>query len=113
MNIQRFLHAVLATAAFAAAIPVHAAVAMAALPPANGSPALGKSLSGKDCVDCATRRIAGDTARIYFRGERRVHVPEQLVAQVSYCSPEVGAGTFPDEEEHISAYLNKQYYRFK
>jgi hypothetical protein len=59
------------------------------------------------------RRTAGDSARVYFRGERRVYAPEQLLAQVSYCSPEVGASYFPDEEDHVAAYLNKQNYRFK
>src|SRR5664279_2037959 len=113
MNILRLFCIVCAAAAFAAAIPVHAAVAMAALPPANGSPAFGKSLNAKDCADCGARRVAGDSVRIYFRGERRVYAPEQLLAQVSYCSPEVGASYFPDEEEHVAAYLNKQNYRFK
>jgi hypothetical protein len=113
MNTQRFVRAVFVAAMFTVATSVHAAVAMAALPPGNVGAAFGKSVSGKDCVDCATRRIGGEAARIYFRGERRVRAPEQLLAQVSYCSPELGAGAFPDDEEHIAAYLNKQYYRFK
>jgi hypothetical protein len=113
MNILRLFRVVLAAAAFAVAIPVHAAVAMAALPPANGSPDFGKSLNGKDCVDCGARRVSADAARIYFRGERRVYAPEELLAQVSYCSPEIGASYFPDEEDHVAAYLNKQNYRFK
>jgi hypothetical protein len=113
MKILRLSSVVFAAAAFAAAIPVQAAVAMAALPLANGSPVFGNSLNGKDCVDCGAIRVGGDAARIYFRGERRVHTPEQLLAQVSYCSPEIGASYFPDEEEHVAAYLNKQNYRFK
>jgi hypothetical protein len=113
MNIQRFLRASLVAAAFATAIPVHAAVVMAALPPGNGSPAFGKALNDKDCADCGARRVGTDGVRVYFRGERRARAPEQLLAQVSYCSPEIGASYFPDEEEHIAAYLNKQNYRFK
>jgi len=113
MNILRLFNVVFAAAALAAAIPVHAAVAMAAAPSANGNTELGKSLNDKDCVDCRAQRVGGDGARIYFRGERRVHGPDQFLAQVSYCSPEFGAVYFPDEEEHLAAYLNKQYYRFK
>jgi|SRR5450755_1335244 hypothetical protein len=104
MNILHLSRVVFAAAAFAAAIPVHAAVAIAALPMTNQI-ADRKALS--------ERSIDVDTGRIYFRGERRARPPEQLLTEVSYCSPEMGASYFPDEEEHLAAYLNKQYYRFK
>jgi hypothetical protein len=42
-----------------------------------------------------------------------VRTPAQLLAQVSYCNAELSTGYFPEEEEHIAAYLNKQYYRFE
>lgn len=96
--------------ALAAAVPVHAAVVMAALP---ASSADGKSFKDKDCIDCKGQPNGGDSARIYFRGERHPHPSDAMLAQVSYCSPEIGASYFPEEEEHIAAYLNKQYYRFK
>jgi hypothetical protein len=112
MNILRLLRVVLAAGALVAAIPLQAAVAMAPAPLTNGNAVLGRSLNDKDCVDCGARRV-GDASRIYFRGERRVHTAEQLLAQVSYCSPDLGASYFPDEEEHVAAYLNKQNYRFK
>jgi hypothetical protein len=94
--------------ALAAAIPVHAAVVMAALPASSVD---GKSF--KDCIDCRGQPNGGDSARIYFRGEHRAHASDPMLAQVSYCSSEIGASYFPEEEEHIAAYLNKQYYRFK
>jgi hypothetical protein len=97
--------------ALAAAVPGHAAVVMAALPAASSAD--GKSFKDKDCIDCRGQANGGDAARIYFRGERRALVSEAVLAQVSYCSPEIGASYFPEEEEHIAAYLNKQYYRFK
>jgi hypothetical protein len=96
--------------ALVAAIPVHAAVAMAALPASSID---GKSFKDKDCIDCRGQPNGGDSARIYFRGEHRAHASDPLLAQVGYCSPEIGASYFPEEEEHIAAYLNKQYYRFK
>jgi hypothetical protein len=113
MSILRLLRVILAAVALVAAIPAQAAVAMAPAPFANGNPEVGKQLNDKTCVDCHARRFGGDADRIYFRGERRVRTPAQLLAQVSYCNAELGAGYFPDEEEHIAAYLNKQYYRFE
>jgi hypothetical protein len=113
MNILRLSHVVLAAIVLTAAIPAHAAVAMAATHVVNGNPQLGKPLDDRDCADCRTQHVSGDGAKIYFRNERRASAPDQLLAQVSYCSPEIGAIYFPDEEEHVAAYLNKQYYRFK
>ena len=113
MSILRLLRVVFAAGFLVAAIPVQAAVAMAPAPFANGNPELGKPLNDKACVGCHARRFRGDADRIYFRGERWVRTPAQLLAQVSYCNAELATGYFPDEEEHIAAYLNKQYYRFE
>jgi hypothetical protein len=111
MNILHLSRVALVAAglALAAAVPVHAAVVMAALP-ASGTD--GKAFKDKDCIDCRGQPSA-DAARIYFRGERHAHAADAMLAQVSYCSPEIGASYFPEEEEHIAAYLNKQHYRFK
>jgi cytochrome c553 len=111
MSILRLFRIAFAAAILAAAIPVQAAVAMA--PFANGNAELGKPLNDKACVGCHARRFGGDANQIYFRSERRVRTAAQLLAQVSYCNAELGTGYFPDEEEHIAAYLNKQYYRFE
>ena len=113
MSILRILRAVLAAGALATAIPVQAAIATAPAPFANGNPELGKPLNDRACVGCHARRFAGGADRIDVRGERRVRTQAQLLAQVSYCSAERGTGYFPDEEAHIAAYLNKQYYRFE
>ena len=45
--------------------------------------------------------------------DRRVGTPSQLLAQMQRCNVELGKGYFPDEEEHIAAYLNLRYYKFK
>jgi hypothetical protein len=113
MNMLRLFRTALAAGILAAAIPTQAAVAMAPAPFANGNPELGKPLNDKACVDCHARRFGGNADQIYFRSERRVRTPAQLLAQISYCNAELGTGYFPDEEEHIAAYLNKQYYRFE
>jgi mono/diheme cytochrome c family protein len=78
----------------------------------NGDVTLGKALAERDCVACHARRFDGDATRIYLREERKVRTPSQLVTQVSYCNTQLGTGYFPDEEEHVAAYLNAQYYHF-
>jgi hypothetical protein len=113
MSILRLFRIAFAAGILAAAIPVQAAVAMAPAPFANGNADLGKPLNDKACVGCHARRFGGDADQIYFRSERRVRTAAQLLTQVSYCNAELGTGYFPDEEEHIAAYLNKQYYRFE
>jgi hypothetical protein len=35
------------------------------------------------------------------------------MAQVQLCNAELNTGLFPDEEEHVAAYLNARYYGFK
>jgi hypothetical protein len=78
----------------------------------NGDSKLGAPLVQRDCMACHARAFDGDAARIYVRPERKVKTPAQLAAQISYCNTQLGAGYFPDEEEHIAAYLNEQYYHF-
>lgn len=79
----------------------------------NGDPKQGESLASRDCVACHARRFDGDADRMYLRADRKVRTPAQLMAQIRYCNTELGAGYFPDEEEHLAAYLNKQYYHFQ
>ena len=47
----------------------------------------------------STRATTGASAR------RR-----SLRAQVAYCNTQLGTGYFPDEEEHVAAWLNQRYY---
>jgi hypothetical protein len=47
-----------------------------------------------------------------MREDRRVRTAEQLRSQVAVCNTQLGAGYFPEDEEHIAAWLNQRYYRF-
>jgi cytochrome c2 len=90
------------------------AVADGPAPPfAKGDPKLGAQLASKDCDACHARRFDGDAERIYLRPDRKVRTAAQLSTQVSYCNSELGTAYFPDEEEHVAAFLNQQYYHFK
>jgi hypothetical protein len=78
---------------------------------ADGDAVRGRELVEKDCNGCHVRQF-GSVERIYLREERRVRTPAQLQAQVAYCNTQLGTGLFPDEEAHIAAWLDQQYYRF-
>jgi len=92
-----------AAAAFAQAQPA---------PFAAGKPLAGKEIVDRDCVSCHAQLYAGDADQIYRRAERRVKTPAQLLAQVQACNVNLGKGYFPEEEEHIAAYLNLEFYKF-
>lgn len=77
-----------------------------------GDAEAGKKLVDKDCVSCHAARFAGDPDRMYTRADRRVKTPAQLLSQVQACNANLGKGYFPDEEEHIAAYLNRSFYKF-
>ena len=79
----------------------------------HGDAAVGKTLSDRDCVACHAQRMAGDADRMYLRADRRVHTPQQLMAQIRYCNSQLRTAYFPREEEDVAAYLNSRFYRFK
>jgi cytochrome c2 len=71
----------------------------------------GQTIVDKDCHACHIRQF-GDKDAPYTRLDRRVNTPAQLRAQIAFCNTQLGAGYFPEEEEHIAAYLNQRYYKF-
>lgn len=78
-----------------------------------GDTKAGKALVDRDCVGCHAQRFAGNPDQMYRRADRRVKTPAQLLAQVQGCNANLGKGYFPEEEEHIAAYLNLEFYKFK
>ena len=56
---------------------------------------------------------SGDGTAMYTRSDRKVTTPGKLKAQIAVCNAELATNYFPDEEEHIAAYLNLRYYKFK
>jgi hypothetical protein len=81
-------------------------------PFSGGNAHTGRTLVDRDCVGCHAQRFAGDADQIYRRPERRVKTPAQLLAQVQACNVNLNKGYFPEEEEHIAAYLNLEFYKF-
>jgi len=88
------------------------AVVAQGIPYAGADAAAGRALSQKDCVGCHARKFDGDAARIYTRPDRKVRNPEQLLSQVQLCSSELNLQYFPEDEANVSAYLDREHYRF-
>ncbi len=76
-------------------------------------PAEGKRLvAEKRCETCHNNKTLGDAKAIYLRTERKVTSWPKLKSQVAACNSELNLQLFPDDEEHIAAYLNQEYYKF-
>ncbi|MBI5331328.1 MAG: cytochrome c [Betaproteobacteria bacterium] len=89
-----------------------AAPALAA-PFANGNTQAGKELHQKKCTACHIAKYSGDGSKIYTRAERRVKTASSLAQQITTCNNALGNELFPEEEAHLGAYLNGQFYKFK
>jgi cytochrome c553 len=72
----------------------------------KGDAKAGKTLHDKSCLACH------DT-RAYSRPDRKIKTPGQLAARISGCNANTGAGWFPEDERHVGAYLNQNFYQFK
>ncbi|HWN30255.1 MAG TPA: hypothetical protein VNN78_02680 [Burkholderiales bacterium] len=79
----------------------------------NGDPKIGKNLEEKSCRACHISMFGGDGSKIYTRPNRIVKTPQQLLVRIGACSANTNAGLFPEDEEHVAAFLNQQYYKFK
>jgi len=98
----------------AGSVILFAAGASAAAAFAQDDAKAGKVLYDKArCAACHASRFGGDGSLIYTRPEHKVKSAVALLKQVRFCAAQVGAQWFPDEEEHVAAYLNQQYYKFK
>ena len=92
------------------ALLAHAAYAA---PFAKGDPKTGKSLHDKACTSCHIGMFGGDGSKMYTRADHKTKTAQQLAARVAGCNANTGAGWFPEDEAHVAAYLNQQYYKFK
>jgi hypothetical protein len=85
-----------------------AGVARAEDPVAEGR----KLVAEHHCETCHHNKTMGDAKAIYLRKDRKVTSMEKLKAQVTRCNTELNLKLFPDDEEHIAAFLNATYYKF-
>jgi hypothetical protein len=71
-----------------------------------------KLVAEKKCEDCHHNQTLGDAKAVYLRKDRKVTSLPKLAAQVSACNTQLNLQLFPEDEEHIVAYLNETYYKF-
>jgi hypothetical protein len=92
-----------------------ACIALAGAPSgwAAGDAVQGRKLvAEKSCETCHHNKTLGDAKAVYLRKDRKVTSLEKLKAQVTVCNSELNLQLFPDDEEHIVAYLNDKFYKF-
>jgi cytochrome c2 len=93
---------------FAIAIAFAFGIAHAAGDVAEGR----KLVAEKQCETCHTSKTPSDAKAVYTRKDRKVTSLEKLKAQVALCNSELSLQMFPDEEEHVTAFLDAEYYHF-
>ncbi|MBI4984487.1 MAG: cytochrome c [Rhodocyclales bacterium] len=86
---------------------------LAAAAQAAGDPKLGKALHDKQCAACHVRLVGGDGSKLYTRTPRLIKDRAALAQRVTMCVAQTGTKWFPEEEEHVTAYLAQQFYKFK
>lgn len=85
-----------------------------AVPFAKGDAATGKKLFEQNkCNSCHASMLGGDGSAMFTRADRKIKSPDSLATQITRCSVNLGLTLFPEDEEHIGAYLNNSYYKFK
>ena len=73
----------------------------------------GKQLYDQHCTGCHIRLVGGDGTAIHTRKDSIIHSLSALQQRVAFCSTQINAHLFPDEEADIAAWLNQTYYKFK
>lgn len=73
----------------------------------------GKAIHDAKCNDCHASKFNGDGSKIYTRSDRRVKSPSALSQMITNCNAMLGNDLFPEDELHLAAYLNNQFYKFK
>jgi cytochrome c2 len=85
-----------------------------AAPFAKGNAETGKKIFDQHkCNSCHAKQLGGDGNRMFTRAERKVKSPASLMTQVTRCSTTLGLMMFEEDEEHVAAYLNSEFYKFK
>jgi hypothetical protein len=71
----------------------------------------GKLVQTHKCEACHQSKVYGPVGTIYLRSDRKVTSWVKLRSQVAACNTMLKIGLFPEEEEHIAAFLNQTYYK--
>lgn len=86
------------------------------LSPAFAAPNLanGKKIDQEKCYACHAKKTGfGNGDMIYTRSDSKVKDLARLKSMVAMCNTELRLDLFPEDEADVTAYLNKQFYKFK
>jgi hypothetical protein len=84
--------------------------------PALATPDLanGKAVDQQKCYACHAKKTGfGNGDMIYTRSDGKVKSLADLKKMVSLCNTELRLDLFPEDEADVTAFLNKQFYKFK
>ncbi len=104
------------TAAFAMVFAsIWLSAAAHADPFAKADPGAGKkAFDEAKCNSCHnTGDKSGEGARMFTRPDRKIKDSRGLLKMVRFCVDRTGAAVFPEDMDHIAAYLNQQFYKFR
>ena len=74
----------------------------------------GKTIDQQKCYACHAKKTGfGNGDMIYTRSDGKVKSPADLKKMVSLCNAELRLDLFPEDEVDVTAFLNKQFYKFK
>lgn len=89
---------------------------LALVMPASASPdiANGKKIDEQKCYACHAKKSGfGNGDMIYTRSDSKVKNLQNLKSMVAMCNTELRLDLFPEDEADVTAFLNKQFYKFK
>ncbi|WP_251374671.1 hypothetical protein [Polynucleobacter sp. es-EL-1] len=74
----------------------------------------GKKIDQEKCYACHAQKTGfGNGDMIYTRADSKVKDLPKLKSMVAMCNTELRLDLFPEDEADVTAYLNKQFYKFK
>ena len=74
----------------------------------------GKEIDQSKCYACHAKKTGfGNGDMIYTRSDSKVKSLTKLKTMVERCNSELRLDLFPEDEADVTAYLNKQFYKFK
>lgn len=74
----------------------------------------GKKIDQQQCYACHAKKTGfGNGDMIYTRSDSRVKSLQNLKTMVARCNTELRLDLFPEDEADVTAFLNKQFYKFK
>ncbi|WP_251367981.1 hypothetical protein [Polynucleobacter asymbioticus] len=74
----------------------------------------GKKIDQQKCYACHAKKSGfGNGDMIYTRSDSKVKNLQNLKSMVALCNTELRLDLFPEDEADVTAFLNKQFYKFK